>query len=156
MKPTHRQWLLAAPWETVLTVNKALCQAQGTSHQPKPNACDAARQVWEKAVQQSMPLEEVLDVCRRCYEMAPFVFNNGNTFAAIGRTLVEDWLKTLPPVEAQIVRTTVAHYIAGLIGKKELLQVLHHFEKSLSRSPSAKATQPIPPGVHPAQIQVRL
>ena len=135
------QWLSNAPWDTVLSVNQALCQAQNTSHQPKEKASESARQIWEKAVPQHMSLEEVLDVCRRCHELAPFAFNNGNTFAAIGKTLVEDLLKALPPVEAQIVRTTVAHYIVGQIGKKELLQVLRHFEKAWSAS---SETQPAP------------
>jgi len=127
VKNTRKQWLSTVPWETVLTVNQALCQAQKTTYQPKDKAYDATRQVWEKAIPQNMSLQEVLDVCRRCYELTPFTFNNGNTFAAIGKTLIEDWLKRLPPVEAQIIRTTVGHYIASQIGRKELLQVLCHF-----------------------------
>jgi hypothetical protein len=130
------------PWETVLTVNRALCQAQNTPHQPKQQAYNQARQVWEKAMPQTMSLQQVLDVCRRCHELAPFTFNNGNTFAAIGKTLVEDWLQQLPPVEAQIIRTTVAHYIAGQVGKKELIQVLRHFETSWKTSPEVKSSLP--------------
>lgn len=142
MNQFHKQWLSTVPWETVLTVNQALCQAQNTPHQPKERTCDQARQVWEKAIPQRMSLKEVLDVCRRCHEMAPFNFNNGNTFAAIGKTLVEDWLKRLPPVEAQILRTTVAHYIAGQVGKKELLQVLRHFETTWKNADETKAPLP--------------
>lgn len=138
MNQFHKQWLSTVPWETVLTVNQALCQAKNTPHQPKDQACDQARQLWEQAIPQKMSLKEVLDVCRRCYELAPFSFNNGNTFAAIGKTLVEDWLKRLPPVEAQIIRTTVAHYIAGQVGKKELLQVLRHFETSWNQGEEPK------------------
>jgi hypothetical protein len=142
VNPFHKQWLSTVPWETVLSVNQALCQAQNTPHQPKDKACVQARQVWEKAVPQPMSLPEVLDVCRRCHELAPFRFNNGNTFAAISKTLVEDWLKRLPPVEAQIIRTTVAHYVAGQVGKKELLQVLRHFETTWKTAEQTKPAAP--------------
>ena len=128
MKEIRKQWLGSTPWQTVLNVNQSLCQAQNTAHQPKVQSFEAARQLWEKSVSQAMSLAEVLDICRQCHDLAPFVFNNGNTFAAISKTLVEEWIKSLPAVEAQIVRTTVSHYVAGQVGKKELLQVLRHAE----------------------------
>src|SRR6185436_19746079 len=139
----QNQWLHAVPWESVLTVNKALCQAQKLDPTTKASGLDAARRLWESALSRMMSLKEVLDVCRECHEISPFTFNNGNTFAAIGRTIISDWTKTLPPVEAQIVQTTVSHYIAGLIGRRELLQVLKHFNetwKSVPAAPEAPAT----------------
>jgi hypothetical protein len=128
VKHFQKQWLGAVPWETVLAVNQSLCEAQKTAPQPKPKAFDAVRQLWEKSVPQAMSLPEVLDICRKCQDLGPFVFNNGNTFASISKSLVEDWAQSLPPVEAQIVRSTVSHYVAGQVGKKELLQVLRHAE----------------------------
>ena len=116
------------PWETVLGVNQTLCKAQNTTHQSKIATCEAARQLWEKSIPLSMSLPDVLDICRQCHDLSPFVFNNGNTFAAIGKSLVEEWVNSLPSVEAQILRTTVAHYVAGQIRKPELLQVLRHIE----------------------------
>ena len=142
MNEFRKQWLTTAPWESVLTVNQALCQAQKTTHQAKEKASEAARQLWEKAVPQTMSLKDVLDVCRRCHELSPFTFNNGNTFAAISKTLIEDWLKELPPVEAQVIRTTVAHYVAGQVGQKELLQVLRHFETTWKVHHQANAAPP--------------
>ena len=131
MKQTHQQWLSAVSWESVIAINKALCQAQKVDHLVNPASYGATKGLWERAAAQQMNLKDVLDVCRQCHEQAPFTFNNGNTFSAIGRTLVEEWLKALPPVEAQVVRTTICHYIAGLVGRKELLSVLRHFEGSL-------------------------
>jgi len=116
------------PWEKVLTLNQNLCEAQKTAHEPKAKSLEAARQLWEKSVPKAMSLAEVLEICRRCQDIGPFIFNNRNTFAAISKTLVEDWACCLPSVEAQIMRTTVSHYVAGQIGKKELLQVLRHAE----------------------------
>ena len=73
-------------------------------------------------------MPDAIDVCRRCYDLGPFVFNNGNTFAAGARKLLEDWLQLLPPVEAQIARTTVGHYVVGQITRKEMVEVLANFE----------------------------
>ena len=133
MKQTLKQWLGASPWETVISVNKALCQAQKVECDTQEKNYEPARRLWDGAMSSKMTLKEVLSLCRECHELAPFTFNNGNTFAAVGRALVEDWLKTLPPVEAQIVRTTIGHYIVGLIGRKELQQVLQHFEEAWQR-----------------------
>ena len=115
MKRSEQQWLKAVPWDSVLALNKALCQAQKTDPLNSLKGFDPARRLWETAIQSSVPLLDALDVCHQCHALGPFMFNNGNTFAAIGRTLIEDCLKPVPPVEAQIIRTTVCHYIVGLI-----------------------------------------
>ena len=96
--------------------------------------------MWNKSVSKVLTIGDALETCRDCQELTPFTFNNGNTFAAIGRTLIEDYLKQMPPVEAQIIRTTVCHYIAGLVSEKELRQVLKHFEKLLNTLPPAAAS----------------
>jgi hypothetical protein len=136
----------------VLTLNKALCQAQKMDPLNNAQGLEKARRLWEKAVPRKMTLEEACRVCHECQELGPFTFNNGNTFAAIGRTFVEDSLKRLPPVEAQIIRTTICHYIVGLIGRKELEQVLLHFESSLDLAPRdvhPPAPVPVPPTASP-------
>src|SRR5436190_7300217 len=119
VKEIQKQWLGSVPWEAVLSLNQTLCLAQNTAHQAKAKCAEAARQLWERAVPQAMALDEVLEVCRRCQDLGPFVFNNGNTFAAISKGLIEDWAQFLPPVEAQILRTTVSHYVAGQVRRAE-------------------------------------
>jgi len=132
---SEKTWLAAAPWDSVLALNKALCQAQKVEPLNNARGFEPARGLWEKSVPKTLSLQDAIQVCRDCHDLSPFTFNNGNTFAAIGRTLVEDHLKLVPPVEAQIFRTTICHYIAGLIGRKELQQVLKHFERSLAVVP---------------------
>ena len=144
MKQIQKQWLAAVPWQTVLSINQALCQSQKTEHKPSAKGYVAAQQAWAAAMPKPMTLPDVLDVCKKCCNLAPFVFNNGNTFAAIAKTLIEDSLKPVPPVEAQIIRTTVAHYVAGLVGRRELLNILAHFEPVLKST--APTTPPVPPG----------
>ncbi len=102
-----------------------------------------------------MSLGEVLELFRSCYELAPFTFNNGNTFASFAKILVEDWANTLPAVEAQIVRTTVSHYAAGHVGKKELAQVLEHFKPSWNNFHIAKPASAPTPHVFQEPLQIQ-
>jgi hypothetical protein len=138
-----KQWLHPAPWETVVSVNQALCSAKQEIHQPNPKGYEMARSLWEKSIPQTISLREALDICRRCQDLGPFILFNANTFTALGRTLLEDGLKLLPPVEAQIIRTTVSHYVAGMIGKRELAQVLGHFEALWRQAAAAPPPRPV-------------
>ncbi|WP_176159155.1 hypothetical protein [Prosthecobacter debontii] len=36
-----------------------------------------------------MNLEDAINLCRRCHRLASFCFYNGNTFAAIARSLIQ-------------------------------------------------------------------
>jgi len=60
--------------------------------------------------------------------MAPFCFYNGNTFAAIGRTLIQDLVRKMPPAKAHSFRSVVGHYIAGTIGEADLTKVLQDLD----------------------------
>jgi hypothetical protein len=137
VKLIQKQWFDSTPWESILATNQNLCQAQETAHQTKPEALAAARQLWEAPGSRAMGLPEALDICRQCCELGPFIFSNLNTFATVARALVEDWAGSLPSVEGHILSNTVGHYVAGLVQKKELLDVLRHFE-SRSKIPQTK------------------
>ena len=106
-----RQWLKDWPWQTVVVINAGLCKEKK-----------------ESASQLELSLRETLDICRRCHKLAPFCFYNGNTFAAIGRTIILDILQKLPPVQAHTLRSVVGHYIAGTAGADELAKVLEDLE----------------------------
>lgn len=137
-------WLAAVPWESVVTLNQALCQAQKVPYQENARKIENVRARWQQAAPRAMTFLEVLELCRGCQEAMPFVFNNGNTFAAVIRTLTVETLKTLPPLEAQIVRTTICHYVAGQIERKELKQVLAHFSSALKSVVRVEAEAPTP------------
>lgn len=142
----HKPWLHSVSWESVMNLNKALCQAQKVEPTTDARKLEKARQLWEGAQDKPLSLKDALDLCRQCHELNGFVFNNGNTFAAASRTLLEDHLAALPPVEAQIIRTTVSHYVVGLIGRRELLEVIRHYEpvwKSATRPAAAPKAAPV-------------
>ncbi len=140
MSNTARPWLNAVPWESVLTLNRTLCQAQKVEARNNTGGFEAAQGLWSAAQSRTLSLRAAVGICHDACASKPFTFNNGNTFAAIARTLIDEHFKHIPPVEAQILRTTVCHYIVDQIGAKELDQVLRHFEPKLA----AAAANPVP------------
>lgn len=123
-----RQWLKDWPWQTVVAINAGLCKEKSALHKPTSDGYEPAKKLWEESRQCELMLRETLDLCRHCHKLAPFCFYNGNTFAAIGRTIIQDLLHTMPPLQAHGFRSVVGHYIAGTIGKGELNKVLKDLE----------------------------
>lgn len=112
-----RAWLELFDWEFVTATNAALCQPKKALHQPTSDGHDRTRQLWEENHKRDMFLDEAVDLCRQCYRLAPFCNFNGNTFAAIARSLV-DKLK-LKADRAHAIRTLVGHVVAGTASEIE-------------------------------------
>lgn len=123
-----KRWLADWPWQTVVTINAALCKEKKALHKPTSDGYDSALKLWESACDRELTLRGVFDLCRKCHELAPFCFYNGNTFAAIGRTIIQDMLPKMPPEKAHSFRSVVGHYIAGTIGSKEMTATLVDLE----------------------------
>jgi hypothetical protein len=121
-------WLKDWPWETAVAINAGLCKEKNALHKPTSDGYDSAKKIWESARDRELTLRETLDLCRKCHKLAPFCFYNGNTFAAIGRTIIQETLQKLPPVKAHNFRSVVGHYIAGTIGSKEMTDALAGLE----------------------------
>ena len=120
----RRRWLEDWPWEIVVTINAGLCKEKNALHKPTSDGYELARKLWEKSRTCELTLRETLDICRQCHKLAPFCLYNGNTFVAIGRTMIQDMLRKMPPVKAQSFRSVVGHYIAGTAGTNELSKAL--------------------------------
>jgi hypothetical protein len=125
----ERQWLALVPWQTVLTVNQELCQKDKQPHEPNPGQYEKAERLWNDTAARSLPLVEALDVFRQVHHLAPFKFFNGNTMAAVAKVMIGEELAAIPSMQAQMVRSTVAHYVVGAIKAKELESVLQHFSQ---------------------------
>ena len=123
-----KRWLKDWPRETVVTINAGLCKEKHALHKPTAAGHKSALTLWEKSRLKDLELHEVLRICRFCHQLSPFCFYNGNTFAAIGRILVQDLLSTMPPVKAQTFRSIVGHYIAGTVGEDALDQSLRELK----------------------------
>jgi hypothetical protein len=123
-----RAWLELFDWEFVTATNAALCQPKRALHKPTSDGHDRTRRLWEESYRREMFLDEAADLCRECHRLAPFCNFNGNTFAAIARSLV-DTLK-LKADEAHVIRTLLGHVVAGTASELET-EELRAFSRSL-------------------------
>lgn len=110
--PRVQAWLAPFTWEMVTAQNAVLCQAKGALHKPTSDGHELTRELWLAHHTRVMPLDEAVDLCRRCHRLAPFCFYNGNTFASIIAVVIRRL--ELPPVQAQVVRSLAGHIVAGV------------------------------------------
>jgi hypothetical protein len=118
MNPTKR-WLDPYPWAVIVYLNLQACNSGKVLHQAKPGNHDDAKSRWDTARDRELTLREVLELCRECHRAAPFQFFNGNTFASVARSVIQDVLKQLPPTKAHIFKSAVGHFVAGTIEPPE-------------------------------------
>jgi hypothetical protein len=112
-----RTWLKPYPWEFVTAQNALLCRAKDALHKPTSDGHDQTKQLWDQLHPQPMPLEEAVELCRRCHKLAPFCFYNGNTFAGIIRDVVRGL--ELPPTQAHVILSLAGHIVAGVSSGEE-------------------------------------
>jgi hypothetical protein len=128
-----KQWLKDWPWETVITINAALCKEKRALHKPSSEGYEGAWKLWETARSRELSLRQTLEICRRCHKLAPFCFYNGNTFSAIGRTMVQGILRNMSPLKAHAFRSIVGHYIAGTADEEDLDAALREIRPDYSK-----------------------
>lgn len=119
----RRRWLEAFGWDQIIVLNARLCERTGSFHGPTSDGHEPCRNIWERRCQTEMSLREVIDLLLQSHRLAPFCFNNGNTFAAVARDLILDL--GLGPEDAAFVRSAVGHYVAGVLPVEDLRTVLH-------------------------------
>jgi len=72
----------------------------------------------------------------RCHRRAPFLFFNGNTFADIGRQLAAALFADLQHGRRREVVSVVAHYIAGVLDRETMVNVVKAFVSQPVSSPA--------------------
>jgi hypothetical protein len=112
------------PWSAVEDLNSFACQKGGYQFGRTSDGYEPALDLWSGAYAAKMTVMEAAELCRRCHRLAPFLFLNGNTFANVAKVALGPALKGLPSDEAAACRTAIGHYVAGTIGKDELLPLL--------------------------------
>jgi len=127
-----KNWLQVVPWEAVVSINAALCEARKALHKPTSDGYVPAKELWEKNRLKNLSLPELLHLCFQCHRLAPFCNYNGNTFVTIVKTLLDAELKRLPPDQSYILRSIAGHIVAGTatdIERKQLDAMLAALEK---------------------------
>ena len=118
MNPATKPWLADVPWDLVVFQNQQLCATKNALHKPTSDDYERTKELWESRHAETMTLHEVVDLCRRCHRLAPFCFYNGNTFAAIARSLISEL--DLPTTRAAVVRSLAGHIVAGVATDEEV------------------------------------
>ena len=108
-----KTWLSVVPWEAVVSINAALCEARKALHKPTSDGYAPTKELWEKNRPKQLALSEFLHLCFQCHRLAPFCNYNGNTFVTIVKTLLDEELKRLPADQAFILRSIAGHIVAG-------------------------------------------
>lgn len=78
---------------------------------------------------------ETLDYLRACHRRAPFLFFNGNTFADIARTFSDYLFAELPHGRRREATSVVAHYVAGVLDREPMSQILESLCESANFQP---------------------
>ena len=123
-------WLAPFTWEIVTAQNAVLCQAKSALHKPTSDGHEGTKRLWEERHREPMPLDQAVDLCRRCHRMAPFCFYNGNTFASIIALVIKKL--DLSAEQAFIIRSLAGHIVAGVsTGEEE--KAFREFCESLDK-----------------------
>jgi len=117
-------------WQSVLGINRGACQRGGAQHGINSEAGCACAQEWETLHCQILTLAETLDALRAFHRKAPFLFFNGNTFATIGRELSFALFSDLTPSRKREVGSAVAHYIAGVLDRESMVEIVEGLSQS--------------------------
>ena len=84
-------------WESVTDVNRRACARGGAQHGINSETGTTCAAEWNQRRPTECSLLEGYDFLRSFHRKAPFLFFNGNTFAAIGRELTLTLFSDLPP-----------------------------------------------------------
>ena len=118
-----KNWLQVVPWEAVVSINAALCEARKALHKPTSDGYAPAKKLWEQNRLKKLSLPELLQLCFQCHRLAPFCNYNGNTFVTIVKTLLDAELKRLPPDQSFVLRSIAGHIVAGTVTDIERKQL---------------------------------
>jgi len=111
------RWLAPYSWEFITAQNAALCGAKNAKHGPTSEGHKAAWKLWSDRYTGELTLAEAVELCRKCHQLAPFCFYNGNTFAAVVRDVIQQL--PIPAVEKSVARSLAGHIVAGVASGKE-------------------------------------
>jgi hypothetical protein len=118
------QFLKNWDWQSVISINQGACERARAQHGINSETGGACAQEWQNLQTETLSLAQTLDRLRAFHKRAPFFFFNGNTFATIGRELAIALFSDLPPVRKRETSSAVAHYIAGVLDREIMVEIV--------------------------------
>jgi len=117
-------------WQSVVRINRGACERGRAQHGFNTETGAACEAEWEETRREVVTLQQTFDFLKKCHRQAPFLFFNGNTFASIGRELSFALFSDLPPVRKREVASAIAHYIAGVLGLGEMIEIVNSLSQA--------------------------
>lgn len=133
---TRAAFLKNWDWFVVVSINRGTCERSRAQHGINSETGAACATDWEKLRLETLTLVEVFDRLRSYHRRAPFLFFNGNTFATIGRELTLALFSDLPPTRKREVSSAVGHYIAGVLDREFMTQIVNELSTTTELQPS--------------------
>jgi len=122
-------------WESVVRYNEGACGRGSAQHGFNRETQEACRREWEEKRPQTVSLAEFIELLRQYHRRAPFLFFNGNTFADIARQIVGALFAELPTGRRREVMSAVAHYIAGVLSREAMVEIIESLSERASWKP---------------------
>lgn len=122
-------------WNAVISINRGACERSRAQHGVNSETGAACAADWERLHPQTLTLGETFDLLRSYHRRSPFLFFNGNTFATIGRELSFALFSDLVPGRKREVGSAVAHYIAGVLDREAMVQIIETLTQSADWKP---------------------
>jgi hypothetical protein len=122
-------------WELVISLNQGACARGGAQHGKNSESYAAVEAEWRQRQGEICSLAEIIEFLRQCHRRAPFLFFNGNTFADIGRTIVDLIFAELSTGRRREVMSSVAHYIAGVLPWEPMVEIVESLSATADWKP---------------------
>src|SRR5439155_2566676 len=122
-------------WELVVGLNRGACARGGAQHGQNSESYARVEAEWRRRQAEDSTLDEAIEFLRQCHRRAPFLFFNGNTFADVGRTIVDFVFVELHTTRRREVMSAVAHYIAGVLDHDSMAQIVDELSEATEFQP---------------------
>jgi hypothetical protein len=129
------EFLKNRSWELVISLNRGACARGGAQHGFNRETQAACASEWAARQEQALSLNETIEFLRQCHRRAPFLFFNGNTFADVGRQIAAALFADLPTARRREVMSAVAHYIAGVLDRESMVEIVESLWQSVDFKP---------------------
>src|SRR5213596_2797622 len=129
------QFLKNRSWELVVGLNRAACARGGAQHGFNRETQETCASEWKAKQEEVLSLAETIDFLRQCHRRAPFLFFNGNTFADVGRQIAAALFADLPTSRRREVMSAIAHYIAGVLDRESMVEIVEGLCESAELKP---------------------
>jgi hypothetical protein len=122
-------------WELVVSLNRGACARGGAQHGQNSESYAALETEWRDKQSEVRSLAETIEFLRQCHRRAPFLFFNGNTFADVGRTVVDFVFADLSTGRRREVMSAVAHYVAGVLPWDAMAEIVESLSATTDWKP---------------------